>query len=171
MIGLSPPIRFCGLFLACLAALAASLEAFPTAYGFLHLFPVSWLATQILQALGVRATLGSRELADGRCRLDLDGVDYLVTHECTGIVALFVVLAAVAAYPTDPPSKGRGLLLGLAAVTLFGALRLVVLGIVAQSRPAWIELFHVYIMELASVAFAMFVFVYWIGMTRDRGLP
>ncbi len=51
---------------------------------------------------------------------------------------------------------------GVTAVTFFGVLRLIVLGIVARARPDWIELFHVYIMELATLAFAMFVFIYWI---------
>lgn len=168
---ITPPVRFCGRFLLWLAVLAASFDAFPATYGFVHLYPVSWLATFVLQALGVRATLGARDTAAGHCRLDLDGVDYLVTHECTGIVALFLTVAAVAAYPTDLPSKGRGVLLGAAAVTLFGVLRLVVLGVVAQARPAWIELFHVYVMELATVAFAMFVFVYWVDTTRSRVGP
>jgi len=156
------PVRFCLWFLASLAMLATLLELFPAPFGYLHLSPVAWIATVILKTIGVPAELTTRDAAAGYCLLDLDGVHYLVTHECTGIVAAFIVTAAIIAYPTARTQKHRGLALAIPAVTLFGVLRLVVLGVVAQSRPEWIDVFHVYIMELATLAFAIFVFVYWI---------
>ena len=160
--GARVPLRFCGVFLAFLAGFAALFELLPAAFGRLHLTPVAWTATAALQAMGVRAELETRHASAGYGLLDLDGVDYLVTHECTGILAVFILAAAILAYPTRREAKRRGLVLGIPAVTLFGVFRLVVLGVVAQTRPAWIDLFHVYIMELATLAFAMFVFVYWV---------
>ena len=156
------PVRFCLWFLACFAGLATSLELFPRLFGYFHLLPVATMATVILEAIGVTAELTSRHVVAGYCLLDLDGVDYLVTHECTGIVAAFVLAAAIAAYPTSAWRKSRGLVIAMPAVTLFGVPRLVVLGVVAQARPEWIDLFHVYIMELATLGFAIFVFVYWV---------
>ena len=109
------------------------------------------------------------ELAHGFCRLELTGIQYAVTHECTGILTVFVLTAAVLAYPVFSRERGTGLLMTIPAVTFFGVLRLVVLGIVAGVRPGWIEFFHLYIMELATLAFAMFVFIYWIeDMRSDR---
>ncbi len=161
-------LRFCGLFIVGIAAQITIHESSPMFFGVFHLLPVSWLATRILVLLGVQAELVTRHLAQGFCRLDLSGVHYAVTHECTGIIAVFILAAAVMAYPVALRERARGLLLAIPAVTLFGVLRLVILGIVAQARPLWIEVFHVYIMELVTIAFAMFVFIYWVEEAHGR---
>jgi len=161
-------IRFCGRFALFIVAQIVVYELLPTIFSTFHLLPISWLATQILVLIGVPAELVTRHLAAGFCRLDLAGAQYAVTHECTGILAVFVVGAAVMAYPVALRARVRGLALAVPAVSLFGILRLVILGVVAQSRPEWIEVFHVYIMELATLAFAMFVFIYWIEDMRER---
>jgi hypothetical protein len=93
--------------------LATLLELFPAPFGYLHLSPVAWIATVILKTIGVPAELTTRDAAAGYCLLDLDGVDYLVTHECTGIVAAFIVTAAIIAYPTARTQKHRGLALAI----------------------------------------------------------
>lgn len=160
-------LRFCGQFALVVFAQVAVFELLPGIFSSFHLLPISWLATQILGSVGVHAELITHDLAAGFCRLDLSGVQYAVTHECTGILAVFVVSAAVIAYPVAWRSRLRGLALAVPAVSLFGILRLVILGIVAQSRPDWIEVFHIYIMELATLAFAMYVFIYWIEDLRE----
>jgi exosortase/archaeosortase family protein len=164
----SRALRFCALFVLLIAAQLLVFEILPEFFSLYHLYPVSWMASHGLNLLGTHANLITSELADGFCRLELSGIQYAITHECTGILAVFVLTAAVLAYPADLRVRGRGLVLAIPAVTFFGVLRLIVLGIVAQARPDWIELFHVYIMELATLAFAMFVFIYWIeDMCRD----
>jgi exosortase/archaeosortase family protein len=161
-------LRFCGRFVFAITAQLLAFEALPEFFGLYHLYPVSWMASQVLNLLGVQANLTTMELANGFCRLELTGIQYAVTHECTGILAVFVLTAAILAYPVPSRQRGTGLLMAIPAVTFFGVLRLVVLGIVAGARPGWIELFHLYIMELATLAFALFVFIYWIeDMRRD----
>ncbi len=71
-------------------------------------------------------------------------------------------MALTLAYPAATRARGEALLLGIPAIFVFSSLRLVVLGMVAQFEPPWIDLFHVYVMELDTLGFMLFVWKYWI---------
>ena len=76
-------------------------------------------------------------------------------------------LALSLAYPASWRDRGVGLLVGVPAIAVFSCLRLVVLGVVVHVEPEWIEIFHVYVMELATLGFMLFVWKHWInGLSR-----
>ncbi|MBT6145009.1 MAG: hypothetical protein HOH74_06245, partial [Gemmatimonadetes bacterium] len=156
-IGLQESGRFGLRFLLILALCALLFEWFEGAIAVLHMLPVSIGAAALMRVARVEALLDTSTLGLGHCVIDVADVTYLVTHECTGIYALFLLVAAVLAYPASQGAVGRGLLLGIPALYAFGALRLFILGAVAQVRPDWIGLFHEYVMEVVSVAFVIYV--------------
>ena len=162
-------LRFCLRFAGWLLLLALLFPWVRDVIAHVHLLPVAAVATVLLKAVGVQATLDSASLVHGHATLDVARVTYLVTHECTGIYALLLLAAAVLAYPATPRDRLRGFILGVPALYAFGALRLFVLGVVAQLRPEWIDLFHEYLMEVVSIAFVLYVWVTWIDRIVTRG--
>lgn len=156
-------LRFCTLFVAYLAALAVVFELGQALWSRVYMWPLSAAATTLLRVLGLTADLDTSSLDMGYCELAVREVVYRVTFDCTGVFALLVLGALVAAYPASTRQRAEGLLTGLPAVAVFSCLRLVVLGIVAHVEPEWIELFHVYVMELATLGVMLYVWKHWVN--------
>ncbi len=159
-------LRFLGLFAAALAGLGVLFEGVPSLFQQLYMLPVSHLATAILQVLSVDATLDTGHLQDGFCELAVSRIVYRVTFDCTGIFAVLAFTALTLAFPATTRQKAAGVALGLPAIFAFSVLRITVLGLVARLEPAWIEVFHVYVMELATLGFMLFTWMYWLGQVR-----
>jgi len=158
-----PAIRFCLLFALVLGGLVLVFEQWQVPFGWVYMYPVAVTATFVLNLLTIPAELNTAHLPQGYCELGFTEIVYRVTFDCTGLFALFVFLALTAAYPTSGPKKGSALLLGVPAIFVFGSLRMVSLGVVAHLNADWIELFHVYVMELATLGFMLYVWKYWIN--------
>lgn len=127
-----------------------------------YMYPVSWAAYSVLNAIGIPVELDASMLRNGFCDLVLDGTIYRVIHECTGIFTLLVFLALVAAYPTSTLAKLQGLLIALPAFYTYSSIRLVLIGLVASMSPQWVELTHTYLMILVNLGFSLFIWVYWL---------
>ncbi len=158
-----PAICFCLLFALTLGGLALIFEQWQILFGWAYMLPVAHTATFLLNLLTISAELNTVPLAQGYCELGLTEIIYRVTFDCTGLFALLVFLALTVAYPASVHKKGSALLIGVPAIFAFSALRCVFLGVVAHLNPDWIELFHVYVMELATLGFMLFVWKYWIN--------
>lgn len=160
-------LRFVGGFVAWLVGLGALFELLPSLFQQLYMLPVAHLSTGILQLLSLEAALDTSQLSAGFCELLLRSIIYRITFDCTGIFAVLVFSALTLAYP-EVASRQRlaGFALGLPAIFAFSVLRIVVLGLVAYVEPDWIELFHVYVMELATLGFLLYVWTYWLGQVR-----
>ena len=156
-------IRFCLFFIACLAALALVFELSESFFAWVYMYPVSRTATELLGLMAFDATLDTTPLPFGFCEMILGNIVYRVTFDCTGLFFMLVFLALTTAYPTSLKEKGFALALGVPAIFVFCTMRLVVLGVVAYTEPAWIELFHVYVMELATLGFMLYVWKFWIN--------
>lgn len=134
----------------------------------IYLFPISWTAAWLLQQLGIAARLDATFLSQGFCLLILERLTLRVIHECSGIFAFFLFLAALFAYPARIQQKLWGLGWGLAAFLLYGSLRLIALGLIAHFHPAWIPFFHLYLMVLLNLGFLLFVWVSWVNGVHRR---
>ena len=132
------------------------------------MYPVSYLAAALLNALGIAAELHTSALVAGFCDLVLGGVVYRIIHECTGIFALLIFLSQVFAYPTFFYHKMQGVLLGLPSFYLYSVLRLVILGVIAHFEPDLVELFHQYMMVLVNLGFLLFLWLNWIDQVVHR---
>lgn len=141
-------------------------EVFPWLFQHFYMLPVSYAATACLQLLTVEAALDTASLPDGFCELILSRIVYRVTFDCTGIFALLSYVALTCAFPASGGQRLSGLVLGIPAVAAFSVLRIVILGVVAAIQPRWIEVFHVYVMELATLGFMLFTWMYWLAQVR-----
>ena len=130
----------------------------------IYLKPMARLAAFLLNRIGIESQIDPSGVPRGFCDLALKQVTYRVKHECTGLFASSIFLAAVLAYPTDIRRKALGILMGVPAFFVFGLLRLILISLVAVISPAHIQLFHVYIMVVVSVGFAIALWILWIGM-------
>ncbi len=160
-------LRFMALFAAALAGLGIVFESVPSLFQQLYMLPVSHLSTAFLQILSVEAFLDTTHLTDGFCELLVSQILYRITFDCTGIFAVLAFISLTLAYPATSRHKIAGIALGLPAIFVFSVLRITILGLVAHVEPAWIELFHVYVMELATLGFMLFTWTYWLGQVRS----
>jgi len=157
-----PSLRFVLLGALYLGALALVFEYAQGFFATAYMLPVSSLAATLLNAVSVEAILDTAQMHLGYCEITLRQIIYRVTFDCTGIFALLLFASLTLAYPTVARRKVTAFLIGVPAIFVFSTLRLVVLGIVAYVEPGWVELFHVYVMELATLGFMLFVWKYWI---------
>lgn len=156
-------LKFCLLFAVYFGALAFVFELSESVFARIYMYPVASTATGLLGAMAFDAVLDTTQIPLGFCEMVLRQITYRVTFDCTGLFALLVFLSLTLAYPADSRKKGLALLIGIPAIFVFSSMRLVVLGIVAYVEPDWIEVFHVYVMELATLGFMLYVWKYWIN--------
>ncbi len=143
--------------------MAAAYETVPGLLGWLYLLPVTWAAYGIAAAAGIAVDVDTSPLASGFCELAVHGVTYTVSLACTGLFTCSLYVAACVAYPSPLRLRLTGIALGIPAFMTFGVLRLLIMIGVATLAPARIEIFHTYIMTIANLGFALFVWVYWLA--------
>ena len=153
---------FCVVFVGCVGLLSLGFSYWESALRLLYLYPVSLSAATLLDFFGVQTTLDTASLAEGFCALVMEDVVFHVTHECAGIFALFIYLAAVCAYPARASHKVRGVLFGIPLFFVYASCRLTLLGLIAQAMPTWLQFFHVYLLVILNLGFTMFLWATWV---------
>ena len=160
-------LRFCFFFVVAFVVAATVFENLKGFFATTYMYPISYVATLLLNLISIPAELDIGQLPNGFCELVLRGLVYKVTFDCTGIFALLVYFALTVAYPVSHAKKAEALIIGGPAIFIFSALRLLVLGVVGALEPRWIDIFHVYVMELATLGFMLFVWKSWINRVAD----
>ena len=160
-------LRFCLGVAVLLTAFAGLFYWKRPLFAALYLKPMAHTAAFLLNLIGIESRIDPTGVPRGFCDLSLEQVTYRIKHECTGLFASSIFLAAVLAYPTDLRRKALGLLMGIPAFFVFGLLRLILISLVAVISPAHIQLFHVYIMVIVSVGFAIALWIFWIGREHE----
>lgn len=126
-----------------------------------YLWPISWAAAKMISTLGIPVVAyGSLQQADLYI-LEIGRFVFHVEHQCSGISAFFIYFAALLAYPAVAPHKIRGLLLSIPAFFIYGAIRLVVLGVIAIILPDLLRFFHLYFMVILNIGFVMMLWTDW----------
>ena len=162
-------LRFVATFALLLGCMAVLFENWRAPWVDLFMYPVTYGAVSVLNALGIQAELSRLDQVGGACQLVLENVVYLVTFECTGIFALFICLASVLAFPVGPIHRVKGFGLVVPAFACYSVTRLVTLGLVAHFAPGYIHLFHVYVMVLVNVGFVLTLWLYWVRTASLQG--
>lgn len=89
-----------------------------------------------------------------------------IVRGCDGAGALFLLLAAVIAFPTSIAAKG----IGVFAAILFGYLvnqfRIVTLYFVAAYQPDWFTLLHSYFLPMLVILLYAVAFAFWANQSR-----
>jgi exosortase/archaeosortase family protein len=155
-------VRFCVAFTVLLGGLMWTFVGYTDFFSTYYLWPISWAAAKVISTLGIPVVAyGSLKQADLYI-LEIGRFAFHVEHQCSGISAFFIYFAAIAAYPAVVPHKVRGLLLSIPAFFIYGAIRLVVLGVIAIVIPDLLRFFHLYFMVILNIGFVMMLWTDWI---------
>lgn len=163
-------LRFLLLFLAAAGSLATAFRHWQVAFDWGYLYPVSCVTAFILDLAGVEIQLDASSVSLGYCLLVFQEITLRIIHECTGIFPLFILLAALLAYPARAIRKAWGCVWCISAFFAYSSLRLVLLGLIAHLRPEWIQFFHLYLMVLLNFGFVLFIWTIWVNGAR-RSTP
>lgn len=156
-------LTFLATFSGCAVLFGLAFHVWGAAFGVLYLHPVSAAGAWLLRSAGVPVAMDASGAAAGLCVLQLEQVTFHVKHECTGLSALLLFLAAVAAYPAPLAHRLRGVLAGVPAFFAYSATRLLVLGLIARHAPQWLGASHLYLMVLCNLGFMLFVWALWVN--------
>lgn len=165
--GMDIRVRFCLLFCLGLATLMGIFLQWKPWFSDLYLWPISWTAASLIDLFG--ATVAAYDPVDQHefTVIEIGRFVFHVEHQCSGISAFFIYLAALVAYPADWEHKLRGALIGLPAFFAYGTLRLVILGGIALTIPDLLQFFHLYFMVILNLGFVMMLWTDWIRRVSE----
>jgi len=165
--GIDVRVRFCLLFCLGLATLMGIFLQWKPWFSDLYLWPISWTAASLIDLFG--ATVAAYDPVDQHefTVIEIGRFVFHVEHQCSGISAFFIYLAALVADPADWEHKIRGALIGLPAFFAYGTLRLVILGGIALTIPDLLQFFHLYFMVILNLGFVMMLWTDWIRRVSE----
>lgn len=91
-----------------------------------------------------------------------------IVRGCDGAGALFLVVAAVLAFPASIKQKLVGLLVSIALMYSLNLLRICSLYFVIAYRPAWFTAVHVYLAPTLIILLACLFFAWWAVSARPK---
>ena len=153
---------FIGTFVGILVLMTITFDFLAFIYRPVLLVPISYSGYGILKILGAPLSFTGPLGIPGFCEYRLPHYTLVVTFGCTGIYALFILLAGIIAFPKSLKIKLMGILLAVPSFYVYSILRLVIIGAVGNWFPDWIDFVHSYLMEIINIAFVMSIFVLWI---------
>ena len=150
------------VFIGIIIILTITFDALSFLYRPAVLVPISYSAYTILKIACIPITFSGPSGSLGFCDYILPDSVLQVTFGCTGIYALFILIAGIIAFPCSLRMKGTGIVLSIPLFYAYSILRLVFIGIVGHSFPAALDYFHSYVMEIINVVFILLVYIVWI---------
>jgi exosortase family protein XrtM len=94
--------------------------------------------------------------------------DLEIVRGCDGAGVLFLLVAAIVAFPSKFKQKVIGLLLGIVFIYLLNLLRIGILYFVMAYHPYWLELIHVYLAPTLMVILACAYFALWAFSSNEK---
>ncbi len=158
--------KFSSVFLGCTVFFFVLFSYFQELVVRVYVSPLSEAASFLLYWIGISSEV-TTNLQEGTCTLLLGMTSYWITRGCTGLFTSALFVSGILSCPVNVRKKLIGLLIGIPAFFIFGILRVVIMAVVAVTLPARVEVFHVYIMAIANLGFAMFVWIYWFNRIVD----
>jgi len=154
-------LRFGFLFAAILALMMVAFPWVEDEVTRWYLQPMSAATAAVLNTAGIDTRLDVGSAALNSCLLTMPRATFRIILECTGVFSAFILLAAMLATPSGWGRKLKGVLAVFPACFAYGALRLVVLGVIGYHLPHAIQFFHLWLMVLANLAFVLIFWHYW----------
>jgi exosortase family protein XrtM len=87
-----------------------------------------------------------------------------VARGCEGIEGIFILIAAILAYPVGFKSKFNGLLGGILIIYCFNIARIVGLYYTLKYKPYMFDMMHMYVGQTVIIIIAVIYFVAWLNM-------
>jgi exosortase/archaeosortase family protein len=154
-----PAMWFVALFILLTGAQTACFYWQQNIFRTLVLTPVSrisyWIIDLLLPAVSL---LPANTWYD----LYLPGQVLRINFGCTGIFALFILIAAVLAYPAGWKAKLRGFCWMIPVFYLYSILRIVIMGLVGAAAPDSLDFVHSYLMEIVNIGVMLGIYVWWV---------
>jgi exosortase family protein XrtM len=102
-------------------------------------------------------TVCQREyVISGNFRLKID-------RGCEGVEGIFILIAAILAYPAGIGSRFKGLLGGILIIYCFNIARIVGLYYILKYKPDLFDIMHMYIGQTVIIIIAVLYFIVWLN--------
>ena len=90
-----------------------------------------------------------------------------IAGSCTGTLVIFLFAAAVLSFPTSWKSRLRGLLIGLAGITLLNFVRTLIIVVVTSKFPDAFWMLHVVIGQAVVIVGTVGIYLWWMNQSSD----
>ncbi len=84
-----------------------------------------------------------------------------IVNECTGIVAMLILLCAIIAYPSGIKQKALGMAIGLPALFLLNLARTVSLFYIGTSLASFFEVAHLLVWQSVMILAVIVIWIAW----------
>jgi exosortase/archaeosortase family protein len=121
----------------------------------------AWMGGLVLRGCGVEAWVEDDIVYNSLS-------PYRVIWECTGLTAIALFIAAVAAYPSRWRAKLWGLVLGIPLLLAINQLRLVTLVAIDHWWPSIAETAHVVVWQSLFILLTVVLWLVWVVRVADR---
>jgi exosortase/archaeosortase family protein len=121
--------------------------------------------TESLRTLASWAGVPAARVAD---YLHIGRVTIEIVPDCTPLMPIVSLWAAVLAFPSAPLWKAGGLLAGAAVLWFYNLARIFVLVAVLRWQPGWFEFVHVYLWQTITLVVVFALFLGWLGLQNRR---
>jgi exosortase/archaeosortase family protein len=155
--------------------------------GFVARFAGVWVVALLLLALvprieeaAIRNTVGSLTAIAGWLGftgnqvgdyLYIAGVSIRIVPDCTPLMPITSLWAALIAFPAPLAWRAGGLLAGAAILWFYNLLRIYALMFVLAIRPGWFDFIHVYLWQTVTLIVVFALFVLWLHLQRPPPAP
>lgn len=103
--------------------------------------------------------------------IHIAGVSLKIVPDCTPVMPITSLWAAVIAFPAPLPWRIGGLLAGAFVLWFYNLLRIYALMAVLAFRPGWFEFIHVYLWQTVTLVVVFALFVLWLHVQRGSPAP
>jgi exosortase family protein XrtM len=87
-----------------------------------------------------------------------------IARGCEGIEGIFILIAAILAYPVGLKSKLKGLGGGILIIYCFNIARIVGLYYTLKYKPSLFDMMHMYVGQTVIIIIAVIYFIAWLNM-------
>ncbi len=118
------------------------------------------VARSVLPRIGMQVEQTGTTIRTGERMFEIAG-------SCTGTLVIFLFAAAVLSFPTSWKSRIKGLLIGLAGITLLNFFRTLVIVVVASKFPDAFWMLHVVIGQAVVIVGTVGIYLWWMNQRGD----
>ena len=157
------PWAFLARFLAALAVALIAIAWFPAIE--------SWGIRSTLASMSGLAWLLGLPAVIEENRFSLGASTVRVVSECTPVMPIAVLAAAILAYPTRWRSRLLGIAIGSVVVWAFNLIRIAGVLAVLAWRPASFDFVHMYLWQPATLLVVLSIFMVWLRLQAATRQP
>ena len=150
------------IFIGILILFTATFDALSFIYKPIILSLISYGGFLILTAIGIPVIFDGPFGMPGFFEYQLPNTILQITFGCTGIFALFTIVAGIIAFPCLLKLKAIGIILSIPCFYVYSISRLVFIGIIGYSFPSLLNFVHSYFMEVINIVYILFIYIIWI---------